>query len=219
MSGDRGSKQDRGKVRRAAETRSRARRKAKSTPEDLGPERRLQLARQIGKAGPRKAAFDLTGRWRSAQRESAVARRADNPPARCRHRCEPSPSARILPEPLARTFGEASEASWRRVRRRPCIVAAGAASQRPTNGTPAAAATARRRDGKAGRAHRDRARPRTPRGGRLRLCRPYRQQVFSHAEGSGPHQPPAREAAEDRRMAGDTPGSSRPGWRRDRARP
>ena len=26
----------------------------------------------------------MTGRWRSAQRESAVARRADNPPARCR---------------------------------------------------------------------------------------------------------------------------------------
>ena len=47
MSGDRGSKQDRGKVRRVAETRSRARRKAKSTPEDLGPERRLQLAQQI----------------------------------------------------------------------------------------------------------------------------------------------------------------------------
>ena len=47
MSGDRGSKQDRVKVRRAAETRSRARRKAKSTPEDLGPERRLQLAQQI----------------------------------------------------------------------------------------------------------------------------------------------------------------------------
>ena len=96
MSGDRGSKQDRGKVRRAAETRSRARRKAKSTPEDLGPERRLQLARQIGKAGPRKAAFDLTGGWRSAQRVSAAAWRADNPPARCRHRCEPSPSARDL---------------------------------------------------------------------------------------------------------------------------
>ena len=47
MSGDRGSKQDRGKVRRAAETRGRARRKAKSTPEDLGPERRLELAQQI----------------------------------------------------------------------------------------------------------------------------------------------------------------------------
>jgi hypothetical protein len=47
MSGDRGSKQGRGRVQRAAGTRSRARRKAKSTPEELGPERRLELAQQI----------------------------------------------------------------------------------------------------------------------------------------------------------------------------
>jgi len=47
MSGDHGSKQGRGKVERAPGTRSRARKKAKSTPEELSPERRLELAQQI----------------------------------------------------------------------------------------------------------------------------------------------------------------------------
>jgi hypothetical protein len=47
MSGDRGSKQGRGKVQRAAVTRSRARKKVKSAPEELSPERRLELAQQI----------------------------------------------------------------------------------------------------------------------------------------------------------------------------
>lgn len=48
MSGDRGSKQGRGRVQRATGTRSRARKKAKSTPEEeLSPERRAELAQQI----------------------------------------------------------------------------------------------------------------------------------------------------------------------------
>jgi hypothetical protein len=47
MSGDHGSKQGRGRVQRVAGTRSRARKKAKSTPEELSPERRLELAQQI----------------------------------------------------------------------------------------------------------------------------------------------------------------------------
>ena len=43
MSGDQGSKQGGGRVQRTAGTRSRARKKAKSTPEELSPERRLEL--------------------------------------------------------------------------------------------------------------------------------------------------------------------------------
>jgi hypothetical protein len=47
MSGDRRSKQSTGRVQRAAKTRSRVARKAKSTSEELSPERRVELARQI----------------------------------------------------------------------------------------------------------------------------------------------------------------------------
>jgi hypothetical protein len=47
MSGDHGSKQGREKVPRVAETRSRARKRAKSSPEEIGPERRVELAQQI----------------------------------------------------------------------------------------------------------------------------------------------------------------------------
>jgi hypothetical protein len=47
MSEDHGSKRGRGKVERAVEKGSRARRKAKSTKEELSPERRLELAQQI----------------------------------------------------------------------------------------------------------------------------------------------------------------------------
>jgi hypothetical protein len=47
MSEDHGSKRGRGKAERAVETGSRARRKAKSTKEELSPERRLELAQQI----------------------------------------------------------------------------------------------------------------------------------------------------------------------------
>jgi hypothetical protein len=47
MSGDHRSKQSRGKVKKAAETRNRARRKGTSAPEELSPERRLELALQI----------------------------------------------------------------------------------------------------------------------------------------------------------------------------
>ena len=47
MSGDRGSKQGRGRVQRAAGSRNGARRRAKSTSEELSPERRLELAQKI----------------------------------------------------------------------------------------------------------------------------------------------------------------------------
>jgi hypothetical protein len=47
MSRDRGSKQGREKVPRVAEKRSRARKRAKSAPEELSPERRVELAQQI----------------------------------------------------------------------------------------------------------------------------------------------------------------------------
>jgi hypothetical protein len=49
MPGDREGKQGRGRVQTAAgTTRTRARKKAKSTPEEeFSPERRLELARQI----------------------------------------------------------------------------------------------------------------------------------------------------------------------------
>jgi hypothetical protein len=47
MSGDRGSKKSRERVQRAVEARSRLRRKAKSTSEELSPERRVELAQQI----------------------------------------------------------------------------------------------------------------------------------------------------------------------------
>jgi hypothetical protein len=47
MSGDHRSKQGRGKVQKAAETRGRARRKTTSAAEELSPERRLELAQQI----------------------------------------------------------------------------------------------------------------------------------------------------------------------------
>jgi len=47
MSGDHGSKQGRGNAQRAVETRSRARKRAESTPKELSPERRAELAQQI----------------------------------------------------------------------------------------------------------------------------------------------------------------------------
>ena len=48
MFGDGGSKQGRGKDQKAIDTRSRARKKAKSAPEEeLSPERRAELAQQI----------------------------------------------------------------------------------------------------------------------------------------------------------------------------
>jgi hypothetical protein len=47
MSRDRGSKQDRGRVQHAAAMRSRLKRKAKSTSEELSPEHRVELAQQI----------------------------------------------------------------------------------------------------------------------------------------------------------------------------
>jgi hypothetical protein len=47
MSGDRGSKESRARVQRAAKTRSRVARTAKSRSEELSPERRVELAQQI----------------------------------------------------------------------------------------------------------------------------------------------------------------------------
>ena len=47
MSEDHGSKQGKERVQRAAKTRSRATRKPKGALEELGPERRQELAQQI----------------------------------------------------------------------------------------------------------------------------------------------------------------------------
>ena len=47
MSEDHGSKRGKERVQRAAKTRSRARRNAEGTSEELGPERRQELAQQI----------------------------------------------------------------------------------------------------------------------------------------------------------------------------
>jgi hypothetical protein len=47
MAEDRGSKQDKARVERSAKTPSRVGSKTKGTPEELGPERRQELARQI----------------------------------------------------------------------------------------------------------------------------------------------------------------------------
>ena len=47
MFGDRGSKQVRGESQREVQPRRRAEKKAKSKPEELSPERRLELAQQI----------------------------------------------------------------------------------------------------------------------------------------------------------------------------
>jgi hypothetical protein len=47
MSGDRGSKQVRGKALRAGKPPGQARKKAGPAPEELSPERRAELAQQI----------------------------------------------------------------------------------------------------------------------------------------------------------------------------
>jgi hypothetical protein len=47
MTGDRGPKRVRGEARREAQLRGRAGKKAKRKLEELGPERRLELAQQI----------------------------------------------------------------------------------------------------------------------------------------------------------------------------
>jgi hypothetical protein len=47
MSGDRGSKQVRGKALREVKPPRRTRKKAASAPEELGPEGRVELAQQI----------------------------------------------------------------------------------------------------------------------------------------------------------------------------
>jgi hypothetical protein len=47
MSEDHGSKRGKKRVQRVAKTRSRARRKGEGTLEELGPERRQELAQQI----------------------------------------------------------------------------------------------------------------------------------------------------------------------------
>jgi hypothetical protein len=94
------------------------------------------------KVPPRKAAFDLIRRGRSAQLENAPYGGQTIGRAGTRIDANPIYCPGILPELLREDFRDASEASWSRARSRRSVAAAGATSHSPENETPAASATA-----------------------------------------------------------------------------